>query len=603
MAKHCLSAKGKEKQLEKELPWGMIPPAERPLYLEAEDKQWQEHVSFGAVKPLSIEDSETVEATVHPSRILRARYAYKDKNHSKRKADPTVACKPKARLCIAGQHDPDLGVKDMAVDAPTACRHSILLAIQLALCRGWHITVGDIRAAFLNGVPAPRQLYFRQPRGGIRGLRPKQLIEDVKGVFGLSTSPKLWWMKLSQDLCSISIQYKGRAISVEHNPIDPCVFMLIDGEKQETLGLLLTHVDDLMLLAEKDLSVLMRKELDARFPVDEWQEGEFEYVGCEYKVSNQEIFVSQKGYTESRVTKVDVKRGEVGREEIEENRTSIGSLSWLSKQTRPDLQFYVSQAQKKQNDPTLEDLKFTNKAVSLATKHGGEGVHLRKIDEDKLIFLAYHDAAWGNADLEDSFDPTWTGTHQVASQIGSLILIADRGCLGSPGGKFSLIDWKSKGCRRVCRSTFAGETMACCEAMESGTFLRALFLSFVHGKIIPEEACGEFVDLHMVTDCKSLFDHIHREGVPKAPTEKRLAIDLASVRQTLVREAAHQWRKLHGPDATMAPERPCRPPLHWLPTESQLADILTKAMSAEEWWKSLREGFLCLPLKGPATPA
>eukprot|EP00913_Durusdinium_trenchii_P003903 g3612.t1 len=372
------------------------------------------------------------------------------------------------------------------------------------------------------------------------GLRPKQLIEDVKGVFGLSTSPKLWWMKLSQDLCSISIQYKGRAISVEHNPIDPCVFMLIDGEKQETLGLLLTHVDDLMLLAEKDLSVLMRKELDARFPVDEWQEGEFEYVGCEYKVSNQEIFVSQKGYTESRVTKVDVKRGEVGREEIEENRTSIGSLSWLSKQTRPDLQFYVSQAQKKQNDPTLEDLKFTNKAVSLATKHGGEGVHLRKIDEDKLIFLAYHDAAWGNADLEDSFDPTWTGTHQVASQIGSLILIADRGCLGSPGGKFSLIDWKSKGCRRVCRSTFAGETMACCEAMESGTFLRALFLSFVHGKIIPEEACGEFVDLHMVTDCKSLFDHIHREGVPKAPTEKRLAIDLASVRQTLVREAAHQ---------------------------------------------------------------
>ena len=172
MARHCLSAKGKEKQLEKELPWGMIPPQERPLYLEAEDKQWQEHMSFGAVKPLSVEESKKIESTIDPSRILRARFAYKDKNHSKRKTDPSLPCKAKARLCVAGHHDPDLGVKDMTVDAPTACRHSILLAIQLAMCRSWHISVGDIRAAFLNGVPAPRQLYFRQPRGGIRGLEP-----------------------------------------------------------------------------------------------------------------------------------------------------------------------------------------------------------------------------------------------------------------------------------------------------------------------------------------------------------------------------------------------------------------------------------------------
>ena len=60
-------------------------------------------------------------------------------------------------------------------------------------------------STFLNGVPAPRQLYFRQPRGGVRGLQPGQLVEVVKGVFGLSTSPKLWWMKLSQELCSLEV--------------------------------------------------------------------------------------------------------------------------------------------------------------------------------------------------------------------------------------------------------------------------------------------------------------------------------------------------------------------------------------------------------------
>ena len=48
-----------------------------------------------------------------------------------------------------------------------------------------------------NGVPAPRNLYFEQPKRGIAGLVPGQLVAIVKGVFGLATSPNLWWMKLS----------------------------------------------------------------------------------------------------------------------------------------------------------------------------------------------------------------------------------------------------------------------------------------------------------------------------------------------------------------------------------------------------------------------
>jgi len=35
-------------------------------------------------------------------------------------------------------------------------------------------------------------------------------------------------------------------------------------------GLLLTHVDDIMLMAEKGLVPLLQKALQDRFPVDEW---------------------------------------------------------------------------------------------------------------------------------------------------------------------------------------------------------------------------------------------------------------------------------------------------------------------------------------------
>lgn len=170
----------------------------------------------------------------------------------------------------------------------------------------------------------------------------------------------------------------------------------------------------------------------------------------------------------------------------------------------------------------------------------------------------------------------------MASQFGSLILLADENCMGPNGGNFSLVDWKSKASQRVCRSTFAGETMACSEALEGALFLRGLFMSFGTGVRVPDHQGGAYHPLHLITDCRSLYDHIHREGIPRAPSEKRLAIDLAGLKQALVIEAEHQWRKKHGDPFKPIPETPLRPPLHWLPTQEQMADLLTKRLKPDE---------------------
>ena len=57
---------------------------------------------FGTVRPLSLEESETVRKEVDVSRILLARFLYRDKKHVKRKIDPEGGCNPKARLCVGG---------------------------------------------------------------------------------------------------------------------------------------------------------------------------------------------------------------------------------------------------------------------------------------------------------------------------------------------------------------------------------------------------------------------------------------------------------------------------------------------------------------------
>lgn len=126
-------------------------------------------------------------------------------------------------------------------------------------------------------------------------------------------------------------------------------------------------------------------------------------------------------------------------------------------------------------------------------------------------------------------------------------------------------------------------------------YLRSLFLSMAKGTVIPENEAGAHAPLHCITDCKSLFDHIHREGAPKAPSEKRLAIDLAGLRQVLTQEAKHLWMKNHSGEPT--PDQPCRPPIHWVPTEVQLADVLTKEMKPNDWWAMINKGMLQLPFK------
>jgi hypothetical protein len=414
-------------------------------------------------------------------------------------------------------------------------------------------------------------------------------------------------MKLSKEILAIKITINEQTLIIKQNTIDPCVFQVCDThEGGNVRGILLTHVDDIMLMTEKDLVEPIQKALQEKFPVEEWVADEFEYVGCEYKCTPTEIHITQKHYTAGRVDKVTAKAlpdGSTSREQIEENRTSIGSLSWLAKQTRPDLQFCVSQAQKRQNNPSQDDIKKTNKAVDAALAFQDKGIVLRYVAEKEIAFVTFHDAAWANVSEEGSEnDLQWLGDHQLRSQLGSLVLVTSKQAFIEGKSDFSIIDWKSKGSTRVCRSTFAGETMACCEGVESALFLRCLFLSFARGIPISEDDSGRFAPLHCVTDCRSLYDHLHREGVPKAPAEKRLAIDLAGLRQILMREAKHQWHEKYGTVGDPTPDKPCRPPLHWMPTHLQLGDILTKEMHAGNWWQLISLGCFDFPFRNPAEP-
>ena len=107
-------------------------------------------------------------------------------------------------------------------------------------------------------------------------MKRGQLVEILKGVFGLSTSPKLWWLKLSEELLDLELEFRGEQVKVTQHPVDPCVFLLRGTCSDRTFGIILTHVDDLMLLSEPDLRKPLQDLLNERFPVDGWENNEFE---------------------------------------------------------------------------------------------------------------------------------------------------------------------------------------------------------------------------------------------------------------------------------------------------------------------------------------
>ena len=157
-----------------------------------------------------------------------------------------------------------------------------------------------------------------------------------------------------------------------------------------------------------------------KFPVDEWESDKFEYIGCEYHVTEEEVVITQTNYVESRLERISIpstskNEGQASPELVERNRTTIGCLSWLAKQTRADIQFQVAQAQRVQSNPTVAGVKETNRIVDAAKNHKHEGIKLKKIPEEDMCFLAYHDAAWANVDLEGDLDQHWDGGFKKAS--------------------------------------------------------------------------------------------------------------------------------------------------------------------------------------------
>ena len=160
--------------------------------------------------------------------------------------------------------------------------------------------------------------------------------------------------------------------------------------------------------------------------------------------------------------------------------------------------------------------------------------------------MGVHDAA--HANLEAG-----------ASQQGHLTL-AVRDTVTDCRVPVSVLNWQSKKIKRVVRSSLAAEASSMSTCQEHLDWMRTMWEQMTRSEFVLENY-EQFLKARpsiLVTDCKSLYGAIHKEGAAPASTDKRLAIELAIIKAKAVSSETD---------------------LRWIDARYQIADCVTKHAS------------------------
>ena len=273
--------RGSDEVLEKDI----LSEEEWEKWRVADGAEWSKVEATGAVRTMSVEESEEVSRQLHEaglqSRILPSRMVRRWKPADQPGQPPSR----KSRWCVRGDRDPDL--LDLTRHAPTVTTATLSIVLQIAASFGWRTAIGDLKNAFMQSdrlVRPSGRLFCRQPNGGLPGLHSQQLVEILAGAYVLGDAPAHWRKTLKRATFDLGLT---------QSVMDPTVYKWFHRGRLE--GILVVEVDDLMILGTGMFFKHM-EQLRARFEfgkfvfVDETPEGT-SFNGRRIRVGSKKEFL------------------------------------------------------------------------------------------------------------------------------------------------------------------------------------------------------------------------------------------------------------------------------------------------------------------------
>ncbi|CAE7200469.1 GIP [Symbiodinium sp. CCMP2592] len=547
-------------------------------------KEWAKWQDFSAA--IILDDAQYDELIREGHQVIPTQWVELDKNHNKRLLDPTVEANYKSRLVVRG----DLEKGDPRSDSPTASIEAQNLVFSFSASRKVKIKSLDVTNAYFQGEEIDRVLLLSQPKGGLPGLKPHQHMLARAPIYGSTDGGRRFWKRLRNYL-------KGKGL--RENRIYRALYSYTDADGVVQL-LLTSHVDDLLWACDPSCDWIMN-DLIETFKCGKVETGSFRYCGKE--ISQDEDFNIHVTCSETtrNVNKIHVdKRRHPGDPLTDSDKTQMksvaGSLAWVCRQCRPDLSYRVSKIQSASSNGTVADIRDANKAVEHAISTYDRGLVFKSGLLDwktpgALLSLVITDASHAN-ESEEMIINEMTSVEGHRSQGARMVFLTDGALWKGNKGSIHPILWASNLVRRVCRSTIQAEAYTLQAGVEDGDVLRAA-VTDIFGCLDMkrwEATSAKFVKQIWMTDCKSLELTLSNPKCNKH-SDKRLSIEIASLRQELWRKAGEKAGYPFYDDYKPADDQ-LTDIVRWIDTDVMIADPLTKVMEPVKLVEALKTNTL-----------
>ncbi|CAJ1366499.1 unnamed protein product [Effrenium voratum] len=558
----------------KEYMWRSIASQDRPAFQEAAKTGWMVWADNDAVEVLSPDEAaetfKRLRANNEMHKVLTPRYVFTDKHDGLRTPSQPLPLKANARLVVPGFRDPTAYA--VRKDAPTASRTACHLVLIITASMQWDLWSADIKSAFLKGElfkPNERELYIGQIKtmsedepklplggGGLAKLK--------KGIFGLSDSPRRWYLRLNKSLTKLGWR---------RSALDAATWYLWTEDSKTLLGIVIAHVDDLLMGGGKRAKALL-DQLGEELGFGSLEHNRFTYCGKFIeKKSDGNIYISMREYHENlKPVAIPLARRRVPDAaltpaEIKQLRALVGSMQWLVANCRFDMGFMLSALQGEKR--VVATLMKANQLAKRFKEHVDFALCFKPIGCGLMVVS---DASLGNVNQDGGSDGE--PLTKLFSQAAYFVLLASKELMNGKKGRFAILDARSHRLPRVCRSTFAAELLGVEEAMDVGHYHRG-FVAELNGLRMDSRAVDvslETVPLTVVTDAKDVYDK-NTSDTPSYGSQKSLAFTVAWLRSMLRR-----------PQTT----------LRWTSTENMFVDAGTKDMELDNLRTVLRSCEWCV---------
>jgi hypothetical protein len=537
-----------------------ITPEEWEGWKVSDAAEWAKVEATGAVKTLSPEESQNIEMQLEEAHLSQRILPSRIVRRWKPSEQPGVPPSRKSRWCVRGDKDPDL--LDLVRHAPTVTTATLAVVLQIAASMGWEAAIGDLRNAFMQSDQLQRpagRLFCRQPRGGLPGKDPRQLIEILAGAYGLGDAPAHWRKSLKKVLFSLQLRQSA---------LDPCVFKWHQGDQLG--GLLVVEVDDLFAVGNDQFFQVM-EQLQQRFQFGKFVRLRNESQGAAFngrRIQQSRDFsfqIDMEKFVTERLKEVPLEKGraaqstsEATEDEKELARAAIGSLTWAAKEGRPDAAATASLVASSLSKLRVQDILDLNRCIRNVRNHPDLQLRVQSIPLESLCWGVVTDASYANASEGKS-----QGAYAVISYHEEM--------LKEGTGRCNLLHWRSGKIQRVVNSTLAAETQSFSRGLAELSWTVTVFNEFLRKDfdlkkweteaqkrrlhaVMKDDTEAELQRGVGIVDAKSLFDHLSKETIGTT-SDKRTALEIQVIRQALAETNTR---------------------IRWVPHPSMIVDMLTK---------------------------